>query len=73
MVILRKKPNLFWVSENLGLDQYEVDPVVPINFLTQRKIIDWKTKRIQLYDSLSDAISVYSLGGKDISGMTLGV
>lgn len=65
--------NLFWVSENLNLDQKDVSPSVPKNFLTQKGIIDKKIKRILLYDSLDDAISVYSLGGKDLSGITLGV
>ena len=73
MIILRKKPNLFWVSENLDLDKHDIEPGIPQNFLTQRKMIDGKTKRIQLYDSLSDAISVYSLGGKNLDGMTFGV
>lgn len=73
MIILRKRPSLFWISNRTDLDQSEIFPAVPQNFLTQRKIIDSRTKRIQLYDSLDDAISIYSLGGKNLEGMILGV
>lgn len=72
MIIKRNKP-LYWVSENLDLDQKEINPGIPRNFLTQGKSIDGKTKRIQLFDSLDDAISVYSLGGKNLEGVVLGV
>ena len=72
MIIKRNKP-LYWVSENLDLDQKEVSPGIPRNFLVQSKAIDGKTKRIQLFDSLDDAISVYSLGGKNLEGVVLGV
>ena len=74
MIVLRKnKPSLYWLSENLKLDGKPVDPAVPQNFLTQRGCINNKTPRFLLYDSLDDAISVYGVGEKKLSGLTLGV
>jgi hypothetical protein len=74
MILLRKRSKpLYWLSENLGLSDKTLGPAVPQNFLTQRKIIDWKTPRILLYESVSDAIMVYGVGGRKLTGKTLGV
>ena len=73
MIIQRKSPPLYWVSENLGLDQECINPSIPRNFLVQDKAIDWKTRRVQLFDNLSDAISIYGIGKKNLEGAVLGV
>lgn len=68
-----KSKTLYWISERQDLDTHEISPAVPQNFLTRGGVIDNKTKRILLYSSLPDAISVFSLGRKNMSGMTLSV
>lgn len=75
MIVRRKNnPSLWWISENLDLSGTFIEPAVPQNFMTSRKIIDHKTPRIVLYESLEDAISMYSFsGGKKVVGKILGV
>lgn len=74
MILIRKRSKpLYWLSENLGLDDKTLDPAVPQNFLVQRKVIDYKTPRILLYESVSDAVMVYGIGERKLVGKTLGV
>lgn len=68
-----KNNDLYWLSLDGSLDTHEIYPAVPQNFLTRGGVIDKKTKRILLYTSLSDAISVLSLGRKNMSGITVSV
>ncbi len=72
-MIIKRTRDVYWLSKDLGLDKKTLDPKVPKNFLVSGGGIDKTTKRIQLYDSLDDAISVYGLGGKNLSGEVLGV
>lgn len=74
-MIIRRKRNdpLYFVSEDLSLSGEDIQPGIPRNFLTTLKAIDYKTPRIPLFTSLSDAISVYGMGGKDLKGVVLGV
>ena len=75
MIIKRQKGNsLWWISENLDLNGTFIEPAVPQNFMTSRKIIDHKMPRTVLYESLEDALSMYSCsGGKKVVGKVLGV
>lgn len=70
---LRRSKPLYWLSENLNLENQIIDPVVPQNFLVQRGSVNSKTPRILLYDSLDDAIAVYGIGERKLTGKTLGV
>lgn len=75
MIVLRKRsrPTIYWISENLGLDDKTIDPAVPQNFLVSRKIIDHKTPRILLYESVSDAIMSLGIGERKLTGKTFGI
>lgn len=64
---------LFWVSDNGDLGEKEINPKIPQNFLVFEKAIDSKTPRILLYSNLTDAISVYGMGGGSLKGKTLSV
>ena len=64
---------LFWVSDNGDLGEKEINPKIPQNFLVSEKAVDWKTPRILLYSNLTDAISVYGMGGGSLKGKTLSV
>lgn len=76
MIIKRKNRGLleyWWISEDLGLDGKNINPSIPKNILVSRGVIDSKTKRILLYTSLDDAISVQSLGDRKLEGIIYGV
>lgn len=64
---------LFWVSDNGDLGEKEINPKIPQNFLVSEKAVDWKTPRILLYSNLTDAISVYGMGGGSLKGKTISV
>lgn len=61
MIILRKNTgileNLIFVSPHPNLEREYLDPVIPKNFLTNKKYIDYQLPRFQLYTNVDDAIS----------------
>ena len=61
MIILRKKTglleNLIFVSPLPNLERELLDPIVPRNFLVNKKHIDHQLPRFQLYTNVGDAIS----------------
>ena len=61
MIILRKKTglleNLIFVSPLPKLERELLDPIIPRNFLTSKKYIDYQLPRFQLYTTVDDAIS----------------
>lgn len=66
MIILRKKTglleNLIFVSPFPKLERELLDPIIPRNFLTSKKYIDYQLPRFQLYTNVDDAISGKYLG-----------
>lgn len=58
MLILRKPlKNLIFVSPLPNLERELLDPYIPRNFLVQKKYIDYRLPRFQLYTNVGDAIS----------------
>ena len=61
MIILRKKTgkieNLIFVSPLPNLERELLDPIIPRNFLVNKKYIDSQLPRFQLYTTVDDAIS----------------
>jgi len=57
-----KRTYYYYVSTQPNLEKQIIKPTIPDNFLTRGRFIDWKLKRIRLYQTIEDAISGLYLG-----------
>ena len=70
MIILRNT-QLYYISDQPGLEKEVLIPRIPNDFLTRSGFSDRQTKRLVFYPDIDSALMGYSLGDKNLSGQIL--